>query len=1295
MNEKKYGTAEGYVEKRRFHRRWHRVALVLASIVVFCTTYALILPAITKEKTCPLEEHQHDAACYEMQEVTTLTCTEAHEHTDACYSVSQTQVLICDREAHVHSEDCSPTALTAEEVAQVDAVMSQIDALPAYSEVYDTLNAYEAAENVDGMAQYYAQVVEQVSAAAAAYDALSEAQKATVTNVEKLQTLLGLTESDVETVYGKTVLYQIWNGYDWEEVGRSGFRTGTVAGETRAYVDVATMESFFAAYGYSRDNPTENLTCSYNDIYTIFYVADGKVTNYCIDVTGGSFESGTLIQLYTSNDSAAQKFRIIESGEYQGYHLISGVDEDLFINFKGGKAVSGMQLILWDNATDKANHWRLETTADGKITFHSALDDSFLIDLYEGTQTDGQKIQGNKNGTCVQWKLVQQYTEDSVISDGEGDNCRIGLTKENNGSIVVRYKPASVSSAKLETVQGADTRDLIEVNLYDYGTNINEKYNGDKKYPGFQQDNGTGTSSTSLSLYAFNFGNNITSDLKAGKSSVTNQGGTINTTENGANTPISGAIASKLIGGYPALSDNTSLAYLFSNNTYAKKMNTQSINGLFQYNEATGAYTYNSRHNHAQFNSGDDTFTLYKQIITSNFMMYPFGNFLPFNDIKSQCTQASTIGKTELNKMAAKAKEKSGSEYATLNTVLTDFVSAMDSNHSSGWSAEDCVNEYFEKAKISRKFSNADLSNLYSINFDEATDFYFGMEMKMKFMQPKDGLTGNDGQQPMIFYFTGDDDVWVYIDDVLFLDLSGIHRHVGGEIDFVNGEVRYFSLDITTGDVSGVPYKVVTFEEILGSKDGLNETGTFKDYTTHSFNFYYMERGAGSGVCRMNFNFPLLRKNSISVSKELSVDEGSTGLLQGNPDFCFQVLREDGKTLFIAPGTTYTVRNAAGNEIGNGTVDENGIFRLKAGQTAVFDNIPENAGKYYVRELLTTDTFGQYGTFFVDGTTTTENYDVTVGTDSFKGVNSPLKDVSDGSTIFHFNNQVTFKKLGSLTITKEMGDQVTDAREKEFTFRVMLDGVPLQVGTAYTIGSETYQVTDEGIIHLKPGQTAVISNILAGTRFTVVEEKADGYVATYTPPNGDSTRAEGLVAVETPTAVTVTNYSTGTQVCIPVCKAFTGGVLRKGTFTFRLTGGDETDVTQTIAVSTENSPQSGNFILTYLEKDVQLDDTGQKIFTYELREVDDGQPSVIYDEKVYEVTVTIWKENDRLYGSYAIDGIEKTAKFENQLIAYELPETGGPGTEPYTLAGMAAVTLATSLLLYSKRKRRREEENSS
>ena len=181
-------------------------------------------------------------------------------------------------------------------------------------------------------------------------------------------------------------------------------------------------------------------------------------------------------------------------------------------------------------------------------------------------------------------------------------------------------------------------------------------------------------------------------------------------------------------------------------------------------------------------------------------------------------------------------------------------------------------------------FNQISLDRLYSLDYDVESDFYFGMEMKMNFLQPKGGLTGKDGKQPMVFYFTGDDDVWVYIDGKLFLDLSGIHRHVGGEIDFVNGVVKYYSLDTKTGDVSSTPYETVTFSEILGSNAGLNANGTFNDYTTHSFSFYYMERGSGSSVCRLNFNFPLLKKNSISVSKELTVDEQDKLALLGNPD---------------------------------------------------------------------------------------------------------------------------------------------------------------------------------------------------------------------------------------------------------------------------------------------------------------------------------------------------------------------------------------------------------------------------
>ena len=104
----------GTHEKRR---RWRRAVSVLACAVVFCTTYALILPAITlsAEPKCGLEEHTHTEDCYE----TRLVCGQAedpetdpagsqeaagpaHVHTDACYE----QVLTCEKPEHTHTDAC-------------------------------------------------------------------------------------------------------------------------------------------------------------------------------------------------------------------------------------------------------------------------------------------------------------------------------------------------------------------------------------------------------------------------------------------------------------------------------------------------------------------------------------------------------------------------------------------------------------------------------------------------------------------------------------------------------------------------------------------------------------------------------------------------------------------------------------------------------------------------------------------------------------------------------------------------------------------------------------------------------------------------------------------------------------------------------------------------------------------------------------------------------------------------------------------------------------------------------------
>lgn len=883
------------------------------------------------------------------------------------------------------------------------------------------------------------------------------------------------------------------------------------------------------------------------------------------------------------------------------------------------------------------------------------------------------------------------------------------------------------NSSKLTVVQGADTSKLIEVNLYDYNSKINELYQSNKKYPGFQQDKGQ---LTATYTYSSNFGNNITADLGAGISSVTNQGGDINKTSNvnnsgAANSPVSGAMLSTLKDGYPALKDGTSLSYLFSNSAYASKKNTASINGLFIYHPDTGAYTFNSRENHAQFNASNNTFTLYKQTISSNVFWYPFGNFLPFNDIVHESIQASSMTREYMQTVAASAKAKAdsgaGTQYSTLSSTMTSWIALMDKQYPSGWGAAQAANEYFNsKSGPGGKLDNetfdfsgqtALLNNIYSIDFDEETDFYFGMEMKMQFMQPKNGLTGTDGKQPLVFYFTGDDDVWIYVDGVLFLDLSGIHRHVGGEIDFVNGLVKYYYLDVATGDVSTQPYKTVTFAELLGSSEGLNEKGAFKDYTSHSFNFYYMERGAGSGVCRMNFNFPLLHKNAISVTKQLELDEGDAALL-GDPDFKFQVLREDGETLFIKGGTEYTILDSAGNEIGSGVTDANGVFAIKANQTAVFSEISENAGKYFVRELLDAALFAQYGTVTINGTSETTNYDITVGSDSFKGVDSPVKDVADGSTVFSFTNEVVSKNLGSLSIEKKLNlysEALSD--DMSFDFAVTLDGKPLPIGTQYTVGEEVLKVTQEGIITLAPDRKAVIGNILAGTKFTVEETEASagdyvvGYVINGTACSGG--KAEGTVGLGTAVFVTVNNSEKGASVNIPVQKRLEASDGRSHTYTFTLTqiDGPETQqavpggLNETISLEITDMPVSGAFVINYPQSSFK--DAAETKLYYRITENDPGEIGTAIDRTVYIAEVTVTRTDDgnitasvtQLYknGEYLDTG--QGICFVNRLSSYVLPETGGMGSQPYTAGGVLLISAA--LLMYYIQKRRRGDGSSA
>ncbi len=89
------------MKENKKKRSWKRVVSILSGVVVFCTTYALILPAVTmsKETYCGKEAHVHTEACYRSQ---TPLCgkeegepNEGHVHDETCYELVKTENLLC------------------------------------------------------------------------------------------------------------------------------------------------------------------------------------------------------------------------------------------------------------------------------------------------------------------------------------------------------------------------------------------------------------------------------------------------------------------------------------------------------------------------------------------------------------------------------------------------------------------------------------------------------------------------------------------------------------------------------------------------------------------------------------------------------------------------------------------------------------------------------------------------------------------------------------------------------------------------------------------------------------------------------------------------------------------------------------------------------------------------------------------------------------------------------------------------------------------------------------------------
>lgn len=122
--------------------------------------------------------------------------------------------------------------------------------------------------------------------------------------------------------------------------------------------------------------------------------------------------------------------------------------------------------------------------------------------------------------------------------------------------------------------------------------------------------------------------------------------------------------------------------------------------------------------------------------------------------------------------------------------------------------------------------------------------YHFGMDMEIPFYMTADGTTTGNGGDPLRFCFAGDDDVWVYIDGQLVLDIGGIHDSLTGTIDFSANQAVV---------QNGKTVKLFNDQEgegVLGKTlaDFARESGS------HVMNIYYMERGEGESNCHISYN---------------------------------------------------------------------------------------------------------------------------------------------------------------------------------------------------------------------------------------------------------------------------------------------------------------------------------------------------------------------------------------------------------------------------------------------------------
>ena len=432
-------------------------------------------------------------------------------------------------------------------------------------------------------------------------------------------------------------------------------------------------------------------------------------------------------------------------------------------------------------------------------------------------------------------------------------------------------------------------------------------------------------------------------------------------------------------------------------------------------------------------------------------------------------------------------------------------------------------------------------------------NYGFGTQFTIPFTVTGDGKNVDD--TPMTFKFTGDDDVWVYIDGALVLDMGGAHEKAEGEINFETQTAT-----IKTGTSNAKLGNQPTAGGRVASEDNEKSTVNFSDIkvkksdntivtladhmktsgTVHELKMYYMERGMWNSNMSISYSFVPL-PSGLTLSKTLDTTNVNAGLknaVQGLDNFDFNIqtrnLKAREANYSDVDNLGYTLYDYNDNTY-PGQVAKNSTATFSSSYYAsefIDTTDKDNSSAFYagtgfqITESIPKDTILQYdenktswGVY--DSVTSREaikNQKGTVATFDMGDANSSEMDV-----VNRYVNFVNTPKVGSLSVEKKYEGNAP--KDKTFGFTVKVDLTGGEYYDTYELeytGSQKGKTDENGHFTLKAGEKVTFAGIPAGASYEVVED-APGADDTWVQDTAKCTKLTGTIVANTTSAAVVTN----------------------------------------------------------------------------------------------------------------------------------------------------------------------------